>query len=241
MGAARTAPDGQVHPYRMKDLCELTGLSRQAIHFYVQQGLVPPGVKTGRNMAYYGEQHLERLQVIRRLQHERMLPLKAIRAILDDDTASFEPSQRQLLRDVRTRLAGSQLARPDVGRTVELAPLLERHQLARAEIDQLAELGLIAVIDGRIPEHDVWALEHWAAIRQAGFVSALGFEVADLAVYEESVTALFEREKQLLIERLSALPADQVAQMIERVLPLIHQFFARYHTAQIRNFFSALE
>ena len=27
--------------YRMKDLCEATGLPRQAIHFYIQQGLLP--------------------------------------------------------------------------------------------------------------------------------------------------------------------------------------------------------
>ena len=44
-------PPAAAHPYRMKDLCELTGLPRQVIHFYIQQGLVPPGVKTGRNMA----------------------------------------------------------------------------------------------------------------------------------------------------------------------------------------------
>ena len=39
--------------YRMKDLCEASGLPRQAIHFYIQQGLLPPGQKTGRNMAWY--------------------------------------------------------------------------------------------------------------------------------------------------------------------------------------------
>ena len=38
-------------PYRMKDLCDRTGLPRQVIHFYIQQGLLPEGQKTGRNMA----------------------------------------------------------------------------------------------------------------------------------------------------------------------------------------------
>ena len=28
---------------KMKDLCELTGLPRQAVHFYIQEGLVPEG------------------------------------------------------------------------------------------------------------------------------------------------------------------------------------------------------
>jgi DNA-binding transcriptional MerR regulator len=240
MGDA-AARDAEPRRLRMKDLCELTGLSRQAIHFYVQQGLLPPGIKTGRNMAYYDASHLDRLQLIRRLQHERMLPLKAIKAVLDDDAAGFEPAQRQLLRDLRTRLAGSQLARPDLQRTVEVAPLCRQHELDPADVDKLAELGIISLIDGRIPEDDVWALEHWAAIRQAGFVSALGFEVADIAIYEEAITSLFAHERQVLLQRLAALPADQVAPMIERVLPLVHQFLARYHTAQVRNFFAALE
>ena len=75
-------------PYKMKDLCERTGLGRQAIHFYIQRGLLPPGHKTGHNMAYYSEVHLERIQLIRKLQHERFLPLDAIKAILDEQELS---------------------------------------------------------------------------------------------------------------------------------------------------------
>ena len=51
--------------YKMKDLCNITGLGRQAIHFYIQQGLLPPGRKTGHNMAWYSEDHLDRIQMIR--------------------------------------------------------------------------------------------------------------------------------------------------------------------------------
>ena len=68
--------------YRMRDLCERTGLNRQAIHFYIQRGLLPPGEKTGPNMAWYEQGHLERLLLIKRLQHERFLPLNAIKAML---------------------------------------------------------------------------------------------------------------------------------------------------------------
>ncbi|HMY59542.1 MAG TPA: MerR family transcriptional regulator, partial [Pseudomonadota bacterium] len=67
---------------RMKDLCARTGLPRQAIHFYIREGLLPEGRKTGRNMAYYGEEHIERIALIRRLQEERFLPLRAIKVVL---------------------------------------------------------------------------------------------------------------------------------------------------------------
>ena len=38
----------------MKDLCAQTGLSRQAIHFYIQQGVVPEGKKTGQISLHFG-------------------------------------------------------------------------------------------------------------------------------------------------------------------------------------------
>ena len=36
-------PRDAAYPLRMKDLCAETGLPRQAIHFYIQQGLLEPG------------------------------------------------------------------------------------------------------------------------------------------------------------------------------------------------------
>jgi DNA-binding transcriptional MerR regulator len=93
--------------YRMKDLCEATGLPRQAIHFYIQQGLLPPGRKTGRNMAWYTEEHIERLRLIKKLQHEQFLPLKAIKALFDGEDGVFSPRQYAFLAGVKEELAES--------------------------------------------------------------------------------------------------------------------------------------
>ena len=62
-GASARTEDG--YTLRMRDLCEATGLDRQAVHFYIQQGLLPPGRKTGRNMAWYTHAHVERLDLIK--------------------------------------------------------------------------------------------------------------------------------------------------------------------------------
>ena len=75
--ARKTAP-----LLRMKDLIAETGLTRDTIHFYISEGLVPPPTHKRRNMAWYGPEHLERLNVIKTLQEERFLPLKAIKAVL---------------------------------------------------------------------------------------------------------------------------------------------------------------
>ena len=105
---------------RMKDLTRETGLPRETIHFYIAQGLLPPGTKTGRNTAEYGPGHLLRLQRIRDLQAKHFLPLRAIKALLEDELASenLTPEQEQLLARVRATLPG--LGR-GIGHSVALA------------------------------------------------------------------------------------------------------------------------
>jgi DNA-binding transcriptional MerR regulator len=242
----RAAPPsaGEAGPYKMKDLCRITGLPRQAIHFYIQQGLVPPGRKTGRNTATYGEEHVERVRVVRQLQNERFMPLKAIRAVLDGKDEHFSPEQRALLLDVKERLATS-LAKPDGAPRVEVRPLLARHGLTRADLDDLAKARVVDVVRGPrgkllVSADDAWAFELYAEVRRAGFSRELGFDARFLRLYERSVSALFERETDILTQRLSKLPPDRVAAMLEKAIPLVHQFFARYHAKKIREFFATM-
>ena len=105
--AARPAHAPQTAPaLRMRDLVRESGLPRETIHFYMQQGLLPKALKTGRNTALYTQEHLERLRRIRELQERQFLPLKAIRAILDDTAdEGFTPEQEDLVRRVRATLA----------------------------------------------------------------------------------------------------------------------------------------
>jgi DNA-binding transcriptional MerR regulator len=229
----------------MKDLCRLTGMPRQAIHFYIQQGLVPPGHKTGRNTARYGEEHLERIRVVKQLQNERFMPLRAIRAVLDGEDDAFTPEQRTLLLDVKQRLSQS-LAKPrDAAPRVDARELLARHGLERRDLDDLVGARLVDVERGPrgkllVAADDAWVFELLAEVRRAGFTRELGFDAKLLLVYERAVATLFEREKALLTDRLGRLPPDRVAGMLEKALPLVHQFFARYHARKVRDFFASM-
>jgi len=224
----------------MKDLCELTGLSRQAIHFYIQQGLLPEGRKTGKNMAWYGPEHVERLQLIRRLQEERMLPLKAIKAVLAGETADLEPAKRTLLVEVASRLAPS--GSPEM---IDAAEAAARHDVDIADVRRMAELGFLASRqDGDhllISADALWMIDLWSQFRALGFTERLGFTVDDLQIYDGAVQHLFETETRLLVDRVAGLPPAEVATMIDKVLPLIHAVIAHLHTATIRNFFAALQ
>ena len=228
---------------RMKDLCAATGLSRQAIHFYIQQGLLAEGAKTGRNMAWYGPAHVERLQLIRRLQEERFLPLAAIRAMLADDTAALPPSQQGLLAEIAARLPTELLG--DHGRTVGFADALARHGVEPADGERLGELGFVAVrgegAARELPAEHERLLGLWAQWRALGFTPDRGFAPDDLAIFAEVAERLVAYETRILLDRFGDLPASAAAPLLERALPLVHATFIHLHQTAVARFFATAD
>ena len=73
-------------PYSITDLARLSGVTPRTVRYYVAQGLLPSPEQAGPSTRY-GEGHLARLRLIRRLQREH-LPLAEIRgrlALVGDD------------------------------------------------------------------------------------------------------------------------------------------------------------
>lgn len=230
--------------YKMRELCAASGLPRQAIHFYLKEGLLPPGVKTGRNTAYYTDEHLARLETIRRLQHERFLPLKVIKAVLEGDEASYSDDQRTFLAGVRGSLDVSLRDRAMRG-TVDADALARALDIATDELDRAIAIGLVVVVeqpDGRrmMDAGATWLLETFASIRRLGFTRELGFTIDELGFYETHVQKLVEDEVRLLFRKVRHLPPEQVARLIESALPHIGQLLARYHGEKVRELFASL-
>jgi len=67
--------------YGIKELAELGGVTRRTVRYYVQRGLLPTPLGTGRG-PHYTSAHLERLIQIRQLQ-ETGVPLAEVAARLD--------------------------------------------------------------------------------------------------------------------------------------------------------------
>jgi DNA-binding transcriptional MerR regulator len=243
MATARAlAPDEERWCYRMKDLCEATGLPRQAIHFYIQQGLLPPGHKTGRNMAWYAEEHLERLHLIKKLQHERFLPLKAIKALFNDEEGVFSPGQHAFLAGVKERLAESLKTSEDRSPTLTAAEIAAQTGIDPEDVVRAFELGLVGGAESngslRIAAADVWIFEVFGKVRALGFTPDLGFRVEDMALYQDAITKLLSEEVRLLSSRLWELPPEKVAIMIEEVVPILDRYIMRLHSTKIREFFA---
>jgi DNA-binding transcriptional MerR regulator len=228
--------------YRMKDLCEATGLPRQAIHFYIQQGLLPPGQKTGRNMAWYSDEHLERLRLIKKLQHEQFLPLKAIKALFDGEDGVFSPRQHTFLAGVKEHVAESLKTSDDRSPTLTPKEISEKTGVPAEDVERAFELGLVggAEVDGdlRIAGADAWIFEVFGQVRALGFTPELGFRVEDMALYQDAITKLLNEEVRLVSQRLSELPPEKVAIMIEAVVPILDHYIMRLHSTKIREFFA---
>lgn len=70
----------------ISDLERLSGLPKTTIRYYIREGLITPSMKTGKTMAYYSEEDVRKLQLIRNLREEGRVPLKFIK----DELENFE-------------------------------------------------------------------------------------------------------------------------------------------------------
>ena len=75
---------------KIKEVAQLSGLPLSTIRFYLREGLLPPPIKTGKTMAYYGQEHLKRLAFIKQLQSEKNMPLYFIR---DEINKNFQENK----------------------------------------------------------------------------------------------------------------------------------------------------
>jgi DNA-binding transcriptional MerR regulator len=99
--------------YTIAELTERTGVNRRTIHFYVQQGLLPPPEGAGLG-ARYSDEHLLRLQAIPLLRRQglRLDDIRAQLAGLDRPGLQAVVGHRAPLPPVRTAAEPAALAGP---------------------------------------------------------------------------------------------------------------------------------
>ena len=170
--AARGAqPLNPARPLKMRDLEARTGISREAIHFYLREGLLPEPARPKRNVAHYSEEHVVRIKVIKRLQEERFLPLGVIKTMLNDadfgsvstadDLPAFELAFLSLLNGDA----------PAADRS--LAAVAAQSGLPEGELVELGELGVIEIRTVRgersLDYRDAAIVERWARLHELGY------------------------------------------------------------------------
>ncbi|RLB97632.1 MAG: hypothetical protein DRH90_23085 [Deltaproteobacteria bacterium] len=80
---------------KMRDLVKRTGVSREKIHFFTREKMLPSIEKPSPNQAIYNEKHVERIQLILHLQDKYYIPIPVIKQIIKQLETS--PLEEELL------------------------------------------------------------------------------------------------------------------------------------------------
>jgi DNA-binding transcriptional MerR regulator len=68
--------------YRISELVEKSGATREMIKYYLRDNLLPPAIKPRPNLALYSDQHVQLIAVIQRFQKQTRLSLTQIAEII---------------------------------------------------------------------------------------------------------------------------------------------------------------
>jgi DNA-binding transcriptional MerR regulator len=75
---------------KISELAKRTQVSKETIHYYVREKLLPRPRKLGKNVADYNESYVQQIKLIKELQDHRFLPLSLIKRILKYEKGSPE-------------------------------------------------------------------------------------------------------------------------------------------------------
>lgn len=214
--------------YKIDELAQLSGIPSRTIRFYNTQGLLPAPLMRGR-IAYYSQDHLLVLNVIKELKEQQNLPLEVIKQLLEI---------RAQHGDVQMNLALKQrLLRPltSGGAEVQLSKeaLMQQTGATEARIDELTSQGLLfpAQIKGQpvFSGDDVLLLQLYDGLEQLGLPIALPalirFQLRQLV---RSEIAAFEQHLQPGWRR-DAHPSEQQRRQFETMLTLTDTLISVLH------------
>jgi len=203
--SAAGTPDTQQNDglLRMRELAEASGVPAPTIKHYLREGLLPEPVKTSRNMAYYPPEFVDRIKLIKRLQEERFLPLKAIKDVLDARERS-----RTSAAEVR-----------------------KRYGVPKEVLDRLAELEVLTPNSRGYSPSDVTIIEAISRFRAGGYDEQIGFTVYDTLRYKAALEELVRQEVDVVMERLAGeVSTDRVVAMLEAGAEPLKDLIGALHT-----------
>jgi len=205
---------------KMQKLVQATGVPKSTILHYLQAGLLPRPVKTGRNMAYYDPACIERLHFIKLMQRKHRLNLAAIRDLLAGAQNGREVTA---LMELNAAIFGGLENREFLGEEA----FCQATGLSRPQVHSLMAARLLLPLEpDRFDQEDVAVgrilksgMDQGLAPADCGFYPRLAEEIVDeeMALRRRLTAVLpFERDAALTLELTRAARALR-AYVIDRV------------------------
>jgi DNA-binding transcriptional MerR regulator len=209
---------------KMSELAEASGVPVPTIKHYLREGLLPEPVKTSRNMAYYPPEFVDRIGLIKRLQEERFMPLKAIKAVLDEG-----PERAAAMLELEDRILDRALA-AERSRT-SAAEVRKRYGVPAEVLDRLEQIGVLTPNSRGYSSSDVKIVEAIGRFRAGGYDEQIGFTVYDTLRYKKALEELVAQEVDMVMNRLAAeVPPERVIEMLESGADPLRDLIAALHT-----------
>jgi DNA-binding transcriptional MerR regulator len=216
---------------KMSELAERSGVSTATIKHYLREGLLDDAgevLRTSRNMAYYPPGYVERIQLIKRLQEDRYMPLRVIREVIERD-----PDQARRLLEVEERILERALEVQGTAR-MTADDARERFAIPLEALRRLGELGVVSpVADGYHPD-DVKILEAIARFRAGGYDERIGFTVYDTLRYRDALAPVVEEEVRTFIDRLAGqVGPDEAVEIVSSGVEPLRDLLGAMHTRML--------
>jgi DNA-binding transcriptional MerR regulator len=210
---------------RMGALAEASGVPAPTIKHYLREGLLPEGVKTSRNMAYYPPEFVDRIRLIKRLQEERFMPLKAIKGVLDDEGTDRAEALLALEDQILDRALAGEKTRTSA------ADVRKRYGVPKEVLDRLAEIEVLTPNSRGYSPSDVTIIEAISRFRAGGYDEQIGFTVYDTLRYKKALEALVREEVDMVMNRLAGeVSPERVVEMLEDGAQPLKDLIASLHT-----------
>ncbi len=201
----RTEPEQ--HLLRIDDLAQRSGVPSRTIRFYNTQGLLPAPLMRGR-VAFYEQEHVTVLRIIRELKEQQHLPLEVIKDLLDIRASSGD---MQMNLAFKQRFARN-LSSSEQQLRLSKEEFATRQGITIERVDDLTQQELLfpQEIEGQIvyTEDDVQLVELYQHFEELGLPLALPalirFQLkqlarSEIAAYEQHVIPHW-REEGLSLE-----------------------------------------
>jgi DNA-binding transcriptional MerR regulator len=225
--AAAEASSGRL--LKMSELAERSGVSPGTIRHYLREGLLGEGediVRTSRNMAYYPPEYVQRIELIKRLQQQRFMPLRVIKGALEED-----PERVSALVELEDRILERAVIGADARQRVSMKAVRERYEVPRNVLERLAEIGVLTPGRAGYDADDVKIIEAIANFRAGGYDEALGFTVYDTLRYRDALAPLVKEEVRALLERLAGeVEVDRAVEIVAAGTEPLRELLGAMHS-----------
>jgi DNA-binding transcriptional MerR regulator len=218
---------------RMKELTVATGVPKGTIQYYINEGLIPKPVKTQANMAYYSEEHVKSIRLIKELQSKRYLPLSVIRKLVKNERDGLSVDEIQIIAKLDGKLFKNLDESLEI-KQVTAKQLTERTGALIKEIKELEKAGILhPVIKGKqayYGEDDIRFMECWKKMRELGFSKELGFGPEVLTPHRELMERLVEEETRIMMDRIMGkINVDEMVRMVEEGAQVLNTMIGLIH------------